>query len=54
MINKEEIEELESIRMRITQIYIQLGNPIYVTADQVLNQDIVLIKEKCNGEDHNG
>ena len=39
--NQEElIEELETIRIQITQIYIQLGNPDYVEADSVLNQDI--------------
>ncbi len=42
--NREElIEELEIIRTQITQIYMQLGNPSYVKADSVLNQDIIKI-----------
>lgn len=40
-----EIEELENMRKRITEIYMKLGNPDYVEADSVLNQDIAKLKK---------
>ncbi len=43
---EKEIKELEEIRERITKIYMDLGNPDYVEADSVLNQDISKLKDK--------
>ena len=43
---KKKIEELVNIRRRITQLFIQLGNPHYVQADSVLNEDINKLQEK--------
>lgn len=43
---RKEIKELKEIRMRLTKIYMDLGNPDYVCADSVLNQDIQRLEEK--------
>lgn len=42
---EDKIQELEEIRLRITQIYMELGNPDYVEADSILNKDIAKLKE---------
>lgn len=42
------IRELEDIRIRITQIYIELGNPDYAEADSVLSKDINKLRTKLN------
>lgn len=46
---EKEIEELENIRKRITEIYMKLGNPNYVEADSVLNQDIAKLNKNLKG-----
>ncbi len=38
-------DKLMDIRQRLTQIYLELGNPDYVKADSVLNQDMYLLKQ---------
>lgn len=37
---KKQIQELERIRKRITQIYTELGSPNCVDADSVMERDI--------------
>jgi len=39
------LEELREIRIRLTQIYLELGNQEYVKADSQLNEDISLLKK---------
>lgn len=39
------LKELESIRERLTKIYMDLGNPNYIGADSKLNDDIRLLKK---------
>ncbi len=48
---KELIKELEGIRIRLTQIYIELGNPGYVRADSILIGDIQKLKDKTSPEE---
>ncbi len=38
--NKEDIKELKEIRIRLTQIYMKLGNPKDCSADMILKEDI--------------
>lgn len=43
---KTEIEELEEIRVRLTQIYMKLGNPKDCAGDMVVRDDIERFKNK--------
>ncbi len=39
--NEELIKELKDIRIRLTEIYMALGNPKHQGADMILNRDII-------------
>ncbi len=42
---RELIEELKAIRIRITQIYMAIGNPNNICADYQLTQEIEILEE---------
>ena len=43
------IEQLKRIRVKITKIYMKLGNPEKVKADSILREEIIMF-EKANDD----
>ena len=42
---EELIKQLNRIRIRLTSIYMKLGNPEKVSADSVLKEDIIMFED---------
>jgi uncharacterized membrane protein len=51
---KKLIEELKEIRVRLIQIYMELGNPKDCAADTILNDDIKRFEERDVSDEEEG
>jgi len=48
---EELIKQLNRIRIRLTSIYMKLGNPEKVSADSVLKEDIIMFEDLSAKQD---